>query len=132
MCCNHAYLIPGQEDQYVVNWKKLNTHLKRGNACWDGGYAHIFATAMSAAIAYIWRSCGITEFYMSQIDDYSFNQTLCLLNFDFDRWSPSNNDHTVIVIMNEYFCQICSTYNHKWPCTVHTSYWVGVEALILV
>ena len=32
------------------------------NACWDGGYETIFYMAMSDAVAYIWRSCGVKEF----------------------------------------------------------------------
>ena len=30
-----------------------STHLRYGNACWDGGCAHIVAMEMSADVAYI-------------------------------------------------------------------------------
>ena len=62
--------------------QQQNTHLQCGNACWDGGYANIVAMAMEDYVAYILRPCLITEFYMSQIGNYPFQQTFCFVNFD--------------------------------------------------
>ena len=33
--------------------QQLNTHFQCVNACWDGGYAHIVAIAISYDVAYI-------------------------------------------------------------------------------
>ena len=80
--------------------QQYNTQNQCGNACWDVGYAHILAMAMSTAVAYIWRPCDITKFYMYRIGNYPFQQTLYFVHFDLDNWDSSNNDHAIIVIMN--------------------------------
>ena len=33
--------------------QQRNTHLQCGNACWDGGYAHVAAMAISESVSYI-------------------------------------------------------------------------------
>ena len=60
-------------------------------------------------------------FYMSWTGEYPFHQTFCFVHLDLDIWVSSNNNHAMIVVVNEYFWYICSTHNHTWPFTVHTS-----------
>ena len=54
------------------------------NACWDGGYAHIVAMAIPAAQHIYNVHVASQSFYMSQIGNYTFHQTLCFVHFDLD------------------------------------------------
>ena len=54
----------------------------------------------------------LLSFYMSQIVDYPFFRTLSFVHFDLDLLAYSNNDHILILLMNEYFWHIYITHNH--------------------
>ena len=87
--------------------QQRKTHFQCGNAYFDYGYAHIVAISMLYAVWNICFPCGVTLFYMSQINNWAFHQTFFFVNYIFDfliqkRSRHDNNYEWIILVYMQH------------------------------
>ena len=87
-----------------------------GNACLDGRYSHIFPWPCKMLFDIYDDHLALQSFYMSQIGDYQFHQTLCFVDFGFGIFVSLINDLTMIINMNAYFSGIHHLQSHISSC----------------
>ena len=110
---NGSYIILGLVDQHLGNWYKNATYVSS---------VTMYVGMVDIHILFPWP-CQILfdsydyhaasqSFYMSQIVNYPFHQTLCFVHFFFGILVSLNNDPTMIINMDSYFWNKFNIHNH--------------------
>ena len=103
MFWNGAYLILGVVDQYVGNCQKNTTRISSVEMNFGMEHMHtLFPWACKIMCDKYEDHASLQSFLnMSQIGDYPFQDNFCLVNFGFDLLVSSDNNHAIIITMNE-------------------------------
>ena len=76
MCWNDAYLVPGLDGQYVVNFHNNSTHISSVAMHVEMVDVHTLSPCSCQLLLHIYDSHAASQsFNMSQIGDYPFHQT---------------------------------------------------------